>query len=150
MALDKNKRGFGIDLENRLKRPTHEDSEVGKEETAKEQEDKNPVEETPVVTEPSEAPEETAMVPVEAAVPAEMKPSEPSVSLASFVDEKMKKKRVSRTVRLSVVITPETSDALDELYDNHIITSKNELVNILLEKYIKEARKAGLLTTEDQ
>lgn len=77
--------------------------------------------------------------------PASKESNEPTQA-ADMVNEyaKMRKSRISsRSVRLSITITPEMHMKLDELLKNGEIDSKNDLVNFLLNSYFADREAAN-------
>ena len=76
------------------------------------------------------APEAVASAGEGSAAPAPM-------SLADVYKGKMQAKAEARSARLQVVVTPTTAAKLDELVKEHRINSKNDLINVLLEEYLR-------------
>lgn len=58
-------------------------------------------------------------------------------SLADIYEGKLQQAPEARTVRIQAVVTPSISKKLDELASKGKIKSRNDLINFLLEGYLK-------------
>ena len=66
---------------------------------------------------------------------------DPAKSLAEIYAGTLKMEDAPRNARIQVVVTQKTAAALDELVKNKKIKSKNDLINFLLEGYLKSVEK---------